>query len=60
MQSNWTTRWLPEPMRTSGLDDAELGDAEGDPADGELPAFLAEDAVELDDANDAELPVAAE
>ena len=47
-------------MRTPGLDDAELGDAEGDPADSELPPFLAEDAVELDDANDAELPVAAE
>jgi ParB family transcriptional regulator, chromosome partitioning protein len=52
--------WLPEPMRTPGLDDAERGDAEGDAADGELPAFLAEDAVEPDDANDAELPVAAE
>ncbi|AVA14723.1 ParB/RepB/Spo0J family partition protein [Sphingopyxis sp. MG] len=52
--------WLPEPMRTPGLDDAEPGDAEGDAADGELPAFLAEDADGPDDAIDAELPVAAE
>lgn len=52
--------WLPGPMRTPGLDDAERGDAEGNAADGELPAFLAEDAVEPDVANDAELPVAAE
>ncbi len=52
--------WLPEPMRTPGLDDAELVDAEGDAADGELPAFLTEDAAEPDNANDAELPVAAE
>src|SRR3546814_14052024 len=34
--------WLPEPMRTPGLDAAAAGEAEGDAADGELPAFLAE------------------
>jgi len=52
--------WLPEPMRTPGLDDAAAGQAEGDAANGELPAFLAEDADGPDDAIDAELPVAAE
>ena len=52
--------WLPEPMRTPGLDDAEPGDVEGDPAGAELPAFLADDADGSDDAIDAELPVAAE
>ena len=52
--------WLPEPMCTPGLDGAAAGSMEGDAADGELPAFLAEDALESDDAIDAELPVAAE
>lgn len=52
--------WLPEPMRTPGLGDTEAGEAEGDAANGELPAFLAEDADGPDDAIDAELPVAAE
>ncbi|HET6523196.1 ParB/RepB/Spo0J family partition protein [Sphingopyxis sp.] len=52
--------WLPEPMRTPGLDVAKPGDAEGDAADAELPAFLAEDAASPDDADDPELAVAAE
>lgn len=52
--------WLPEPMRTPGLDNPAPGDAEGDAADAELPAFLADDAAGSDDAIDADLPVAAE
>lgn len=48
------TDWLPEPMRTPGLDEAETKGVEGE---GDLPAFLIDDAVEP---GDAELPVAAE
>jgi ParB family chromosome partitioning protein len=53
------TGWLPEPMRTPGLDDAEPEGDGSECSDVELPAFLAEDAAEPD-GGDADLPVAAE
>lgn len=52
--------WLPEPMRTEGLGEAEPDGAESEGGDAELPAFLAEDALDPGDGDDAELPVAAE
>lgn len=51
--------WLPEPMRTPGLDDDELEPAEGDGGVAALPGLPGEDASESGD-GDAELPVAAE
>lgn len=52
--------WLPEPMRTPGLDGASSENAEAEGAAAELPAFLDEDGPEAGDGDDADLPVAAE
>jgi len=49
--------WLPEPMRTPGLDDIAPESLEEAGSAAELPAFLDEDATDRDD---ADLPVAAE
>ncbi|MBJ7500892.1 MAG: ParB/RepB/Spo0J family partition protein [Sphingopyxis sp.] len=54
------TGWLPEPLRTPGLDDIEPATTEGEEPTVELPAFLADDPADEDGESDAELPVAAE
>ncbi|KGB54713.1 ParB-like nuclease [Sphingopyxis sp. LC81] len=52
--------WLPEPMRTPGIDDVGPAGAAIGESSAELPAFLGEDAAGPGQDHDAELPVAAE
>ena len=54
------TAWLPEPMRTPGLDDIAPEPAANDGGAADLPAFLDEDEAGTSDGRDTELPVAAE